>query len=194
MGRKKSNARPIERGRKIHVNKYINQRGKTKPHRRSEASCKLTSKEPQFYELPADQWPATKIPKQYEIWFAELGNHYGTSVQSGNRPVLVISNDVANRNSPIITVIPLSSKLKKLELPVHVVLTEKDCEMLRDEHLEDSILLVEQITTIDKVVLFNRLCRVTSTQKKREIEAAVTKQFAMASTHGANSARGEAQA
>ena len=84
MGRKKSNARPVERGRKIHVNKYINQRGKTKPYRRSAASCKLISKELQFHELPADQWPVTKIPKQYEIWFAELGNHYGTSVQSGN--------------------------------------------------------------------------------------------------------------
>ena len=131
-------------------------------------------------------------PKQYEVWFAELGDHSGTSVQSGTRPVLVISNDVANRNSPVITVIPLSSKLKKLELPVHIVLTEKECEMLRDEHLEDSILLVEQITTIDKMVLFNRLCYVVSVQKKYEIEAAVTKQFAMrASTHGANSTRKE---
>ena len=184
MGRKKSNARPIERGRKIHVNKYINQRGKTKPHRRSEASCKLTSKEPQFYELPADQWPATKIPKQYEIWFAELGNHYGTSVQSGNRPVLVISNDMANRNSPIITVIPMSSKLKKLELPVHIPVTWRDCEMLRDEELEESILLVEQITTIDKMVLCNRLCRVTSAKNKQEIEAAVKKQFAMQACMG----------
>ena len=184
MGRKKSNARPIERGRKIHVNKYINQRGKTKPHRRSEASCKLTSKEPQFYELPADQWPATKIPKQYEIWFAELGNHYGTSVQSGNRPVLVISNDMAHRHSPIIPVIPRSSKLKKLELPVHIPVTGKDCEMLRDECLEESILLVEQITTIDKMVLCSRLCRVTSARKKQEIEAAVKKQFAMQACTG----------
>lgn len=82
---------------------------------------------------------------------------------------------MANRNSPVITVIPLSSKLKKLELPVHIVLTEKECEMLRDEHLEDSILLVEQITTIDKLVLFNRFCCVVSVQKKHEIEAAVTK-------------------
>lgn len=99
---------------------------------------------------------------------------------------------MANRNSPVITVIPLSSKLKKLELPVHIVLTEKECEMLRDEHLEDSILLVEQITTIDKLFLFNRLCQVTSDQKKNEIEAAVTKQFAMrALTHGANSTRKE---
>lgn len=184
MGRKKSNARPIERGRKIHVNKYINQRGKTKSHRRSETPCKLTSKKPQFHEFPADQWPATKIPKQYEIWFAELGNHYGTSVQSGNRPVLVISNDMANRNSPIITVIPMSSKLKKLELPVHIPVTGRDCEMLRDEELEESILLVEQITTIDKMVLCSRLCRVTSTKKKQEIEAAVKKQFAMQACTG----------
>ena len=144
MGRKKSNARPVAHGRKIHVNKYINQRGKTKQCRKSAASWKPAPKETPFHEMPTYQWPTIRTPKQYEIWFAELGDHYDTSVQSGNRPVLVISNDVANRNSPIITVIPLSSKLKKLELPVHVVLTEKDCEMLRDEHLEDSILLVEQ--------------------------------------------------
>ncbi len=80
--------------------------------------------------------------------------------------MLVISNDMANRNSPIITVIPMSSKLKKLELPVHIPVTGRDCEMLRDEGLEESILLVEQITTIDKLVLCNRLCRVTSTKKK----------------------------
>ena len=58
--------------------------------------------------------------------------------------MLVISNDMANRNSPIITVIPMSSKLKKLELPVHIPVTGRDCEMLRDEELEESILLVEQ--------------------------------------------------
>ena len=179
MGRKKSNARPIERGRKIHVNKYINQRGKTKPHRRSEASCKLTSKEPQFYELPADQWPATKIPKQYEIWFAELGDHYGTSVQSGNRPVLILTNDVANRYSQTFTVIPLTSKMKKLDLPTHIVLTETHCEMLKPERLEGSVLLIEQITTIDQSALFNRLCRVTSAEKKQEIEQAVARQFDM---------------
>ncbi len=190
MGRKKSNARQVAHGRKIHVNKYINQREKTKPCRKSAVSWKPAPEETPFHEMPTYQWPTTRTPKQYEIWFAELGDHSGTSVQSGTRPVLVISNDVANRNSPIITVIPLSSKLKKLELPVHVVLMEKDCEMFRDEHLEDSILLVEQITTIDKVVLFNRLCRVTSPRKKQEIEAAVTKQFAMCSAH----MRGEAQA
>ena len=177
MGRKKKNARSAAHGRKIHVNKYINQRGKTK--KRAVASCQPAPNRVPIQEMPLTRWPVPKIPKQYEIWFAELGDHAGTSVQSGTRPVLVISNDVANHNSPVITVIPLSSKLKKLELPVHIVLTEDDCEMLRDEHLEDSILLVEQITTIDKLVLFNRFCCVVSVQKKHEIEAAVTKQFAM---------------
>ena len=194
MGRKKKNARHSVHGRKIHVNKYINQCGKTKKCRKSAVSWRPASKETPFNDMPTYQWPTVRTPKQYEVWFAELGDHSGTSVQSGTRPVLVISNDVANRNSPVITVIPLSSKLKKLELPVHIVLTEKECEMLRDEHLEDSILLVEQITTIDKLVLFNRFCCVVSVQKKHEIEAAVTKQFAMrASTHGANSTRKEAE-
>ena len=142
MGRKKKNARSAAHGRKIHVNKYINQRGKTK--KRAVVSCQPAPNRVPIQEMPLTRWPVPKIPKQYEIWFAELGNHYGTSVQSGNRPVLVISNDMANRNSPIITVIPMSSKLKKLELPVHIPVTGRDCEMLRDEGLEESILLVEQ--------------------------------------------------
>ena len=109
--------------------KYINQRGKTK--KRAVVSCQPAPNRVPIQEMPLTRWPVPKIPKQYEIWFAELGNHYGTSVQSGNRPVLVISNDMANRNSPIITVIPMSSKLKKLELPVHIPVTGRDCEMLR---------------------------------------------------------------
>ena len=105
--------------------------------------------------------------------------------EAGSAKFFVKDNgDMANRNSPIITVIPMSSKLKKLELPVHIPVTGRDCEMLRDEELEESILLVEQITTIDKMVLCNRLCRVTSAKKKQEIEAAVKKQFAMQACMG----------
>ena len=171
MGRKKSNARPVERGRKIHVNKYINQRGKTKSHRRSETPCKLTSKKPQFHEFPADQWPATKIPKQYEIWFAELGNHYGTSVQSGNRPVLVISNDMANKNSDVVTVIPLTSQMKRIELPTHCIIHD-----LLDE---DSVVLAEQITAIPKWRLHRKLCSCTDEVQVSEIERAVKVQLGL---------------
>lgn len=108
-----------------------------------------------------------------------LGDHYGTSVQSGNRPVLVITNDVSNRYSQTLTVIPMTSKMKKLELPTHVVLTEAHCEMLKAEQMEDSVLLIEQITTIARSALYSRLCRVTSEEKKQEIERAVARQFDM---------------
>lgn len=186
MGRKKSNARIQPHGKRIHVNKYINKRGCTKRksaaayNRSIEKQQEISQKAVVNYDsLPAYHWPTTRIPKQYEIWFAELGDHYGTSVQSGNRPVLILTNDVANRYSQTFTVIPLTSKMKKLDLPTHIVLTEAHCEMLKPERLEDSVLLIEQITTIDQSALFNRLCRVTSAEKKQEIEQAVARQFDM---------------
>lgn len=184
MGRKKSNARSLPHGKKIHVNKYISKRGTTK---KKAAPNIGSSVHPAFEELPAHRWPTARTPKQHEIWFAELGDHYGTSVQSGNRPVLVITNDVSNRYSQTLTVIPMTSKMKKLELPTHVVLTEAHCEMLKAEQMEDSVLLIEQITTIDRSALYNRLCRVTSLEKKQEIEQAVARQFDMKRLSSENS-------
>ena len=178
MGRKKSNARSLPHGKKIHVNKYISKRGNTKK-KITAFETPNSSAHPAFEELPAHRWPTVRTPKQHEIWFAELGDHYGTSVQSGNRPVLVITNDVSNRYSQTLTVIPMTSKMKKLELPTHVVLTKDHCEMLKAEQMEDSVLLIEQITTIDRSALYNRLCRVTSAEKKQEIERAVARQFDM---------------
>lgn len=87
--------------------------------------------------------------------------------------------DEENRYSQTLTVIPLTSKMKKLELPTHVVLTKEHCEMLKAEQMEDSVLLIEQITTIDRSALYSRLCRVTSAEKKQEIERAVARQFDM---------------
>ena len=178
MGRKKSNARSLPHGKKIHVNKYISKRGNTKK-KVTAFDVPNSNVHPNFEELPAHRWPTARVPKQHEIWFAELGNHYGTSVQSGNRPVLVITNDVSNRYSQTLTVIPLTSKMKKLELPTHVVLTKDHCEMLRAEQMEDSVLLIEQITTIDRSALYSRFCRVISAEKKQEIERAVARQFDM---------------
>lgn len=179
MGRKKSNARSLPHGKKIHVNKYITKRGNTKKKVTAFEVPSGGNVHPTFEKLPVHRWPTVRTPKQHEIWFAELGDHYGTSVQSGNRPVLVITNDVSNRYSQTLTVIPLTSKMKKLELPTHVVLTKEHCEMLKAEQMEDSVLLVEQITTIDRSALYSRLCRVTSAEKKQEIERAVARQFDM---------------
>ncbi len=190
MGRSNKNARSRPQGRRIHANKYINKIGRTKDKRA--AHMKHSSR---FMDSAANlpghvspenprPWVTGPLPRRYEIWFADLGDHYGTSVQSGNRPVLVISNDVGNQYSQTLTVIPLTTKLKRMDMPTHIILTEDDCCMFRPQTLQDSVLLAEQITTIAKSALCSRLCRVTSKERKREIEQAVATQLDMQSTHG----------
>lgn len=186
MGRSNRNARSRPQGRRIHVNKYIGQIGRTKvkkPNRAKVRADRCQSSIPAARDSFSGGYSyragAGRIPKRYEVWFADLGDHPGTSVQSGNRPVLVISNDVGNLYSNTITVIPLTTKIKKLEMPTHIRISQADCWMYRDEALQESLLLAEQITTIDKSVLCNRLCRVNSQEKMQEIKRAVAAQLDM---------------
>ena len=53
------------------------------------------------------------MPARGDVWFAELGSHPGTSVQEGCRPVVIMSNDTANQHSETVTVVPMTSKMKK---------------------------------------------------------------------------------
>lgn len=78
-----------------------------------------------------------------DIWFSELPMAEG-STQGGRRPCLVISNETCNRFSPVITVVVLTSKLLKNNLPTHVLLGSESGLK------QDSIALCEQIITIDK--------------------------------------------
>ena len=81
------------------------------------------------------------IIKRGEIYFADLSPVVG-SEQGGVRPVLIIQNDIGNRYSPTTIIAPLTSKSKNY-LPTHVPV-EADCLP------KDSIILLEQIKTIDK--------------------------------------------
>lgn len=79
-----------------------------------------------------------------EIYVADLGEDTVGSVQRGERPVIVIQNDVGNQEGPTLIVIPLTTQVKKEWLPVHVILPETD-------GLEEiSMALCEQLITIDK--------------------------------------------
>ena len=194
MGRSNKNARSRPQGRRIHVNKYIDKIGRTKDKRAAcmkQAACMKNAShfKSSAANLPGQvspenprPWVTGPLPRRYEIWFADLGDHYGTSVQSGNRPVLVISNDVGNQYSRTVTVIPMTTKLKRMDMPTHIILTEEDCCMFRPQTLQDSVLLAEQITTIAKSALCGRLCRVTSKEKKQEIVRAVAAQLDMQRT------------
>lgn len=78
-----------------------------------------------------------------DIFYADLSEPIG-SEQGGIRPILVIQNDVGNRNSNTIIVAAITSKTKRLDIPTHAKLGK------RFGLVEDSIVLLEQIRTIDK--------------------------------------------
>ncbi len=91
-----------------------------------------------------------------DIFWAELEGEAGSSMQAGRRPVLVISNDKANEYSPIITIIPITSKMGKAKLPTHVLIEE--CGLKKP-----SIALAEQITSINKERLEGKIGSIQKT-------------------------------
>ena len=82
-----------------------------------------------------------------DLYYAELDPIVG-SEQAGTRPVLVVSNDIGNQYSPVIVIVPITSRrIGKKQLPTHVEV--KIPELLKN----DSTALTEQIRTIDKLRL-----------------------------------------
>lgn len=79
-----------------------------------------------------------------EIYYADLSPVVG-SEQGGVRPVLVLQNDVGNKYSPTVIVAAITSKLSKAKLPTHIEL-DKDKYNLP----KDSVVLLEQLRTLDK--------------------------------------------
>lgn len=80
--------------------------------------------------------------KRREIYYADLSPVVG-SEQGGKRPVLIIQNDVGNKHSPTTIVAAITSRKTKVSLPTHV-------EIQAQGLAKDSIVLLEQIRTIDK--------------------------------------------
>lgn len=79
-----------------------------------------------------------------DIYYADLSPVVG-SEQGGVRPVLVIQNDVGNRHSPTVICAAITSRMNKAKLPTHVEIDAK-----RYRIVKDSVVLLEQIRTIDK--------------------------------------------
>lgn len=111
-------------------------------------------------------------PKRMEIWFANLEFRFSSNIQGGRRPVLIVSNDINNARSNTVTVLPMTSKMKRPEMPTHTWI-DKEAVIGMEK---GSMILAEQITTIDKSCLERRLgiCEDPTTVKK--IEATITEQ------------------
>ncbi|NLN18573.1 MAG: type II toxin-antitoxin system PemK/MazF family toxin [Firmicutes bacterium] len=96
-----------------------------------------------------------------DIVYANLNPVIG-SEQGGTRPVLVLQNDIGNRHSPTTIVAAITSRIKKAKLPTHV-------EICADEYgLErDSVILLEQLRTIDKRRLKEKLAHLDKESMER---------------------------
>lgn len=90
--------------------------------------------------------------KRGDIYYADLRPVVG-SEQGGVRPVLIIQNDAGNRHSPTVICAAITSRMNKAKLPTHVELSSAECDISRD-----SVILLEQIRTIDKQRLKERVC------------------------------------
>lgn len=82
--------------------------------------------------------------KRGDIFYADLSPVIG-SEQGGVRPVLVIQNDVGNKYSPTIIIAAITSQINKARLPTHIEINAPDFGLPKD-----SVVLLEQIRTIDK--------------------------------------------
>jgi len=93
-----------------------------------------------------------KQVKRGEIYYANLSNNNIGSEQNGIRPVVVIQNDIGNYYSPTTIVAVITSICKKTNMPVHLFLPKEKFNLK-----EDSIVMLEQIRTIDKKRLLRKV-------------------------------------
>lgn len=126
------------------------------------------------YDPNEDKSWASYHPDRGSIYLVDLGLNNMDSEQEGIRPCLIISNDMGNKHSSIITIAPLTSK-RKHRLPVHVDLT------VQDGMKHNSIICLEQTRVVSKRRLFYngtpmKILKLTE-EKINEVNIAIEKQF-----------------
>jgi mRNA interferase MazF len=105
------------------------------------------------------------IVKRGDVYFADLSPVVG-SEQGGVRPVLVVQNDIGNRFSPTIIVAAITAQIQKAKLPTHVEIDAKRYGFERD-----SVILLEQIRTIDKQRLTDKITQLDEGMMEKVDEA-----------------------
>ncbi len=107
--------------------------------------------------------------KRGDIYYADLSPVVG-SEQGGMRPVLIVQNDTGNRHSPTVIAAAITSQMGKARLPTHIELSAQSYGLSRD-----SVILLEQIRTIDKSRLRERMGKLdTDTMSKVDNAIAVS--------------------
>ena len=115
--------------------------------------------------------------KRGDIYYADLSPVVG-SEQGGLRPVLIIQNDVGNRYSPTVIAAAITSQTGKARLPTHISLGGRSCGLTKD-----SVILLEQIRTIDKQRLRERMGKVDDELMNR-VDNAIAVSFGLGNQEG----------
>jgi mRNA interferase MazF len=89
--------------------------------------------------------------KRGDIYYADLSPVVG-SEQGGVRPVLIVQNDVGNKYSPTVIAAAITSQINKAKMPTHIEINAEDYGLTKD-----SVILLEQVRTIDKKRLRERI-------------------------------------
>ena len=105
------------------------------------------------------------VIKRGDIYYADLRPVIG-SEQGGIRPVLIVQNDTGNRHSPTVIVAAITSKMNKAKLPTHI-----EIEADKYDIVKDSVILLEQLRTIDKKRLKDKVGHLEGDILKRVNEA-----------------------
>ena len=100
-----------------------------------------------------------------KFFYADLSPVVG-SEQGGVRPVLIVQNEIGNRHSPTVIAAAITSRLDKARLPTHINIRAADTGLAKD-----SVVLLEQIRTLDKHRLRERAGQITPEDQKRVDQA-----------------------
>ena len=92
------------------------------------------------------------VIRRGDIYYADLRPVIG-SEQGGIRPVLIIQNDTGNKHSPTVIIAAITSKMNNAKLPTHVEVDSHKYNIIKD-----SVILLEQLRTIDKKRLKDKVC------------------------------------
>ena len=101
------------------------------------------------------------IVKRGDIYYADLSPVVG-SEQGGIRPVLIIQNDIGNKYSPTVIATAITSQINKAKMPTHIELSANEYGLNKD-----SVILLEQIRTIDKRRLREKIGRLDTDMMSR---------------------------
>ena len=104
---------------------------------------------------------AMMVVKRGDIFYADLSPFVG-SEQGGIRPVIILQNDVGNKYSPTVIVGAITSQINKAKLPTHVEISSEEYGLNKD-----SVVLLEQIRTLDKRRLKEKIGHMTDSDMEK---------------------------